>query len=34
MEEQDSLWNTYDPSAFEYNPDLPFTLGDMSSDEH
>ncbi|KAK7061529.1 fungal-specific transcription factor domain-containing protein [Favolaschia claudopus] len=34
MGEQDSLWNTYDPGAFEYNPDLPFTLGDMSSDDH
>ncbi|KAJ6516121.1 fungal-specific transcription factor domain-containing protein [Mycena sanguinolenta] len=34
MNEQDSLWNTYDPGAFEYNPDLPFTLGDMTSDEH
>ncbi|KAJ7276174.1 fungal-specific transcription factor domain-containing protein [Mycena haematopus] len=32
--EQDSLWNTYDPGAFEYNPDLPFTLGDMFSDDH
>ncbi|KAF7355118.1 hypothetical protein MSAN_01427400 [Mycena sanguinolenta] len=34
MNEQDSLWNTYDPGAFEYNPDLPFTLGDMASDDH
>ncbi|KAF7361303.1 hypothetical protein MSAN_01162800 [Mycena sanguinolenta] len=32
--EQDSFWNTYDPGAFEYNPDLPFTLGDMSADDH
>lgn len=34
MGEQDSLWQSYDPGAFEYNPDLPFTLGDMSSDDH
>lgn len=34
MGEQDSLWHSYDPGAFEYNPDLPFTLGDMSSDDH
>ncbi|KAF7342801.1 hypothetical protein MSAN_01995800 [Mycena sanguinolenta] len=32
MSEQDSLWNTYDPGAFEYDPDLPFTLGDNTSD--
>ncbi|KAJ7095169.1 fungal-specific transcription factor domain-containing protein [Mycena belliarum] len=32
--DQDSLWQSYDPGAFEYNPDLPFTLGDMTSDEH
>ncbi|KAF5370087.1 hypothetical protein D9758_001267 [Tetrapyrgos nigripes] len=28
MGEQESLWQSYDPVAFEYNPDLPFTLGD------
>ncbi|KAJ7667783.1 fungal-specific transcription factor domain-containing protein [Mycena polygramma] len=33
MGEQD-LWQSYDPVAFEYHPDLPFTLGDMSSDDH
>ncbi|KAJ7781484.1 fungal-specific transcription factor domain-containing protein [Mycena metata] len=32
MGEQDSLWHSYDPGAFEYNPDLPFTLGDMTSE--
>ncbi|CAK5275757.1 unnamed protein product [Mycena citricolor] len=33
--EQDSLWKSYDPNAFEYNPDLPFTFhGDaMTTDE-
>lgn len=30
MGEQDSLWHSYDPGAFEYNPDLPFTLGDLT----
>ncbi|KAJ7086664.1 fungal-specific transcription factor domain-containing protein [Mycena epipterygia] len=36
MGDQDSLWQSYDPGAFEYNPDLPFTLGpgDMSSEDH
>jgi hypothetical protein len=29
MGEQDSsLWQSYDPGVFEYNPDIPFTLGD------
>lgn len=28
MGEQESLWQSYDPLAFNYNPDLPFTLGD------
>lgn len=32
--EQDSLWHSYDPGAFEVNPDLPFTLGDMISETH
>ncbi|KAK7060317.1 hypothetical protein VNI00_001082 [Paramarasmius palmivorus] len=27
-ESQESLWQSYDPTSFEYNPDLPFTLGD------
>jgi hypothetical protein len=30
--EQDSLWQTYDPGAFGYDPDLPFSLGDTSLD--
>ncbi|KAJ6599296.1 fungal-specific transcription factor domain-containing protein [Mycena vulgaris] len=34
MGDQDALWHSYDPGAFEYNPDLPFTLGDMTSDDH
>jgi hypothetical protein len=29
--EQDSLWQTYDPGAFGIDPDLPFTLGDLQS---
>ncbi|KAJ7228882.1 fungal-specific transcription factor domain-containing protein [Mycena pura] len=32
--EQDALWHSYDPGAFEVNPDLPFTLGDMISETH
>lgn len=28
MGDQDSLWQSYDPGAFEYNPEIPFTLGD------
>jgi hypothetical protein len=28
MGEPESLWQSYDPVAFNYNPDLPFTLGD------
>ncbi|KAJ3981533.1 putative fungal-specific transcription factor [Lentinula detonsa] len=28
MGEQESLWQSYDPTSFNYNPDLPFTLGD------
>ncbi|KAJ7638605.1 fungal-specific transcription factor domain-containing protein [Roridomyces roridus] len=33
-EQQDSaMWQSYDPGAFEYNPDLPFTLGDMTSED-
>lgn len=30
--DQDSLWQVYDPGAFGYDPDLPFTLGDTSSE--
>lgn len=30
--DQDSLWHSYDPGAFGYDPDLPFTLGDSSND--
>jgi hypothetical protein len=26
--EPESLWQSYDPMAFNYNPDIPFTLGD------
>jgi hypothetical protein len=29
--EQDCLWQTYDPGAFGIDPDLPFTLGDLQS---
>ncbi|KAF5393813.1 hypothetical protein D9757_000221 [Collybiopsis confluens] len=25
---EESLWQSYDPTAFNYHPDLPFTLGD------
>ncbi|KIK08566.1 hypothetical protein K443DRAFT_672578 [Laccaria amethystina LaAM-08-1] len=32
--DQDSLWHSYDPGAFGYDPDLPFTLGDISSEVH
>ncbi|KAI3596720.1 hypothetical protein WG66_016356 [Moniliophthora roreri] len=28
MGDQESIWQSYDPTSFEYNPDLPFTLGD------
>jgi len=30
--EQDSLWQSFDPGAFGFDPDLPFTLGDSSLD--
>lgn len=30
--DQDSLWQSYDPGAFGYDPDLPFTLGDTNND--
>jgi hypothetical protein len=32
--EQDSLWQSYDPGAFGYDPDLPFTLGDTTNEMH
>jgi hypothetical protein len=32
--DQDSLWQSFDPGAFGYDPELPFTLGDASSDLH
>ncbi|KAF8974598.1 fungal-specific transcription factor domain-containing protein [Flammula alnicola] len=30
--DQDALWQSYDPGAFGYDPDLPFTLGDTAND--
>lgn len=30
--DQDSLWQSYDPGAFGYDPDIPFTLGDTHHD--
>lgn len=30
--DQDSLWQSYDPGAFGYDPDLPFTLGDTPNE--
>ena len=30
--DQDPLWQTFDPGAFGYDPDLPFVLGDLSID--
>ncbi|KAL4241486.1 ABC-transporter-regulating transcription factor-like protein [Abortiporus biennis] len=27
--DQDSLWQTFDPGAFGYDPEIPFTLGDF-----
>ena len=32
--EQDSLWQSYDPGAFGLDPDLPFTLGDTTNELH
>ncbi|RDB23224.1 Transcriptional activator protein acu-15 [Hypsizygus marmoreus] len=32
--DQDSLWHSYDPGAFGYDPDLPFTLGDTPLELH
>jgi hypothetical protein len=31
---QESLWQSYDPGAFGYDPELPFSLGDTSNDPH
>ncbi len=31
--EQDALWQSFDPGAFGYDPELPFILGDFSTDE-
>jgi hypothetical protein len=30
--DQDVLWQSYDPGAFGYDPDLPFNLGDHALD--
>ena len=30
--EQDSLWQSFDPGAFGFDPDLPFSLGDSTLD--
>lgn len=30
--DQDSLWQSYDPGAFGYDPDLPFHIGDLPDD--
>lgn len=30
--DQDLLWQSYDPGAFGYDPELPFSLGEMSHD--
>jgi len=32
--DQDSLWQSYDPGAFGYDPDLPFTMGDPTNELH
>jgi hypothetical protein len=32
--DQDSLWQSYDPGAFGFDPDLPFTLGDAVGELH
>jgi hypothetical protein len=32
--DQDSLWQSFDPGAFGYDPELPFTLGDLTTDTH
>jgi hypothetical protein len=30
--DQDPLWQSFDPGAFGYDPELPFVLGDLSLD--
>lgn len=30
--EQDALWQSFDPGAFGYDPELPFVLGDFSTE--
>ncbi|GBE79261.1 fungal-specific transcription factor domain-containing protein [Sparassis latifolia] len=30
--EQDQLWHTFDPGAFGYDPEIPFTLGDIPAE--
>ncbi|KAI0080746.1 hypothetical protein K474DRAFT_1589402 [Panus rudis PR-1116 ss-1] len=32
--DQDALWQTFDPGAFGLDPELPFTLGDLTVDDH
>ena len=32
--DQDLLWQSYDPGAFGYDPELPFSLGETSNDLH
>lgn len=32
--EPDSIWQTFDAGAFGFDPELPFTLGDASSELH
>ena len=31
--DQDGLWQTFDPNAFGIDPDIPFTLGDLTVDD-
>lgn len=32
--DQDSLWQSFDPGAFGYDPELPFALPDIPSGDH
>jgi hypothetical protein len=32
--DQDVLWQSYDPGAFTYDPDIPFTLGDTNHEHN
>ncbi|KAF8633682.1 hypothetical protein AX15_001292 [Amanita polypyramis BW_CC] len=32
--EQDALWQSFDPGAFGYDPELPFSLSDLSTEGH